>query len=139
MILKVERNIQNARDLISREHFEIKKTKNQIQTNFYNGMQSDLTSFCCSCLVYQTTVARICFFCTDMKYDKAFKTVAADMIGPILHTSEKSYRYILTYVNYFARTLKLNLSMSILTETITDVLINMYRLGSCITLGHNWY
>ena len=79
----------------------MKKTEDQIQTNFFwPGLHEDVTSFCQSCDVCQKTVARGSVPRAplgDMPLiDQPFKRMTVDLVGPIASASNKGHRCILT-------------------------------------------
>ena len=124
-----------AHDSLFQEHLGVKKTEDRIQTNFFRpGLHEDVTSFCRSCDVCQKTVARGSkprAPLGDMPLiDQPFKRVAIDLVGPIAPASDKGHRYILTLVDYATRYPDAVPLKNIDTETVAEVLLDMYsRVG----------
>ena len=116
-------------------HLGVKKTKDQIQTNFYwPGMHRDVTSFCRSCDVCQKTVARGSVPRAPLGemslIDLPFKRVAIDLVGPITPASDKGHRYILTLVDYSTQYLEAVPLKNIDTESVAEALLDVYsRVG----------
>ena len=109
----------------------MKKTEDQIQTNFFcSGLHEDITSFCRSCDVCQKTVARGSVPRAplgDMPLiDQPFKRVTIDVVGPIAPASDKEHRYILTLVDYATRYPEAGPLENINTETVAKALLDMY-------------
>ena len=62
--------------------------------------------------------------------DMSFRRVALDPVGPISPPSQNGHRYILTLVDYVTRYPKAVPLKNIETETVVEVLLDMYsRLG----------
>ena len=124
-----------AHDSLFGAHLGVKKTKDQIQTNFlWPGLHEDVTSFCRSCDVCQKTVARSTVPrapSRDMPLiDQPFRRVAIDLVGPIAPASDKGHRYILTLVDYATRYPEVVPLKNIDTETVAEALLDMYsRVG----------
>ena len=124
-----------AHDSLFQEHLGVKKTEDRIQTNFFRpGLHEDVTSFCRSCDVCQKTVARGSeprAPLGDMPLiDQPFKRVAIYLVGPIAPASDKGHRYILTLVDYATRYPDAVPLKNIDTETVAEVLLDMYsRVG----------
>ena len=137
MVLKTLRKkvLEVSHNAIFGGHLGIKKTKGCIQTNFYwPVMQGDITSFCRSCDVCQKTTAKGSVPRVplgDMPLiDMPFRRVAVDLVGPVSPPSEKGHQYILTLVDYVTRYPEAVPLKNIETETVAEVLLDMYsRLG----------
>ena len=116
-------------------HLGMKKTEDQIQTNFFKpGLHEDVTTFCRSGDACQKTAARGSVPRAplgDMPLiDQLFKRVAIDLVGPIAPASGKGHRYILTLMDYAARYPEAVPLKNIDTETAAEALLDMYsRVG----------
>ena len=124
-----------AHDSVFGGHLGVKKTEDQIQTNFYwPGMHRDVTSFCRSCDVCQKTVARGTVPRAPLGemplIDLPFKRVAINLVGPITPASDKGHRYILTLVDYATRYPEAVPLKNIDTESVAEALLDVYsRVG----------
>ena len=102
---KLRRKVMEiAHDSIFGGHMGVKKTEDRILSKFYwPGMHQDVaSSYCRSCDVCQKTVSkdgvsRVPLGKTSL-IDMPFKRVAIDLIGPIIPSSDKGHRYILTFI-----------------------------------------
>ena len=126
-----ERVMGVAYDTLFGGHLGVKKTEDQIQTNFFwPGLHEDVTSFCRSCDVCQKTVARGSVPRAplgDMPLiDQPFKRVAINLLGPIAPASDKGHRYILTLVDYATRYPEAVPLNNIDRETVAEALLDMY-------------
>ena len=124
-----------AHDSIFGGHMGVKKTEDCILSNFYwPGMHQDVASYCRSCDVCQKTVSkgsvsRVPLGKTPL-IDMPFKRVAIDLIGPIIPSSDKGHRYILTLVDYATRYPEAVPLKNIDTETVAEALLDLYsRVG----------
>ena len=120
-----------ARNSLFGGHLGVKKTEDQIQTNFFwPGLHEDVTSFCQSCDVCQKTVARGSVPWAplgDMPLiDQPFKRVAIDLVRPVAPASDKGHRYILTLVDYATRYPEAVPLKNIDTETLAEALLDMH-------------
>ena len=94
-----------AHDTMLAGHMGVKKTEDQILTNFYwSGFHQDVTKFCRSCNVCQRmtskgSVAKVPLGKMPLM-GLPFKRVAVDLIGPIMPASDKGHRYVLTLIDY---------------------------------------
>ena len=124
-----------AHDSIIGGHLQVKKTKGKIQTNFYwPKILNDVSGFCQSCDVWQNTVDKRTVGRAPLGkmplIETPFKQVAVNLVGPITPASEKGHRCILTLVDYATRYSEAVPLKNINTETVTEVLLDMYsRLG----------
>ena len=130
-----ERVMRVAHDSLFGGHLGVKKTEDQIQTNFFwPGLHEDVTSSCRSCDVCQMTVARgsepRAPLGDMLLIDQPSKRVAIDLVGPIAPASDNGHRYILTVVEYATRYSEAVPLKNIDTETVAETLLDMYsRVG----------
>ena len=97
-------------------------------------MLNEVNGFCRSCDVYQKTVYKGTVARAPLGemplIDTPFKRVAVDLVGAITPASERRHRYILILVDYATRYPEAVPLKNIDTETVAEVLLNMYsRLG----------
>ena len=97
-----------AHDSILAGHLATKKTSEKILTNFYwPNLWGDVARFCQSCDICQRSApkGRTSKVPLDQMpiIDQPFSRVAVDVIGPILPSSERGYRYVLTLVDFSTR------------------------------------
>ena len=116
-------------------HLGIKKTTDKIESAFYwPDIQGDVTRFCKSCDVCQKTVNKGSVPKVPLQkmplFDKPFKRVAIDLVGPISPPSEEGHRYILTLVDFATRYPEAVPLKTIDTETVAEAIVNIFsRLG----------
>ena len=89
-------------------HMGVKKTKDKILSAFYwPYIQGDVSRHCRSCDVCQKTVNKGFEPKVPLQkiplFDKPFKRVAIDLVGPFCPPSEQGHRYILTLVDFATR------------------------------------
>ena len=124
-----------AHDTITGGHLGIKKTREEIMSNFYwPGMYEDVARYCRSCDICQKTLSKGTAQKAPMEnipvVDVPFKRVAVDLIGPIDTASEAGHRYILTLVDYATRYPEAVPLKRIDTETVAEALVDICsRLG----------
>ena len=109
----------------------VKKTEDQILTNFYwPGIHQEVVSFCRSWDICQRTVSKgslVKVLLQKMQLmDLPFKHAAVDLIGLIMSASDKGHRYVLTLVDYamcYSEAVPLK---NINTETVAEALLDLY-------------
>ncbi|KAL3847604.1 hypothetical protein ACJMK2_018507 [Sinanodonta woodiana] len=112
-----------------------KKTTDRVLREFYwPGVNGDIDRFCRYCDVYQKTVSkgrntRVSVGKMSL-INTPFKRVAVDIVGPILHITDRKNRYILTLVDYATRYPEAIALPSIETERVAEALVDMFsRVG----------
>ena len=97
-----------AHDSTFAGHMGADNTRKKImETFFWPGIMGDVVRYCRSCVECQRTVPRGLIRKAPLErfplIDIPFHRVAVDIIGPILPSSEKGNRYILTCVDFATR------------------------------------
>lgn len=138
--LLVPQNLRNdvlniAHDGIMFGHFNIRKTTNNVLSDFYwPSLGKDVRIYCRSCDVCQKTIpkGRISKLPLGKMplIDTPFSRVAIDLIGPIHPPTEEGHRFILTVIDYATRYPEAIALKRIDTETIPESLVDIYsRVG----------
>ena len=120
-----------ANDSLFGGHVRVKKMRDVIQTNFFwSGLREGVTNFCQSCDIGKKIVSRGLVPRAplgDMPLiNQLFKRVAIDLVRPNTTASDKRHIYILTLVDYATRYLEAVPLKNIDTETVAEVLLDMY-------------
>lgn len=124
-----------AHDIPMSGHLGITKTKQRVWNDFvWPGICNDVKRYCSSC--------DICQRCTPKGstpkvplgkmpiIDTPFDRVAIDIIGPIIPSSERGHRYILTMVDYATRYVEAKPLKTAKSEEVAEALWEMWsRLG----------
>ena len=124
-----------AHDSILAGHLAAKKTSEKILTNFYwPNLWGDVARFCQSCDTCQRSApkGRTSKVPLDQMpiIDQPFSWVAVDLIGPILPSSERGYRYVLAIVDFSTRYPEAVPLKSVSTEAVAEALVEIFsRVG----------
>ncbi|GFO29991.1 hypothetical protein PoB_005649600 [Plakobranchus ocellatus] len=124
-----------AHDSITGAHLGIRRTKDEVLSNFYwPGVDGDVTRYCRSCDVCQRAVKKVTVSRVPLEkvplIDTPLKRVAIDLVGPINPPSEAGHRFILALVDYATRFAEAVSLRKIYTESVAEALVDIYsRLG----------
>ena len=116
-------------------HLGIKKSSDQILTNFYwPDIFGDIRRFCQSCDICQRTVNKGSVRKAPVQsvpwVHIPFDKVTIDLIGPLYPVTNRGKRYILTVVDYATRYSEAFPLEKIDTESIAEALMGIFnRVG----------
>lgn len=124
-----------AHDTPMSGHLGVTKTRQKIWSDFvWPGICGDIRRYCASCDVCQRTSPR--GKVRKLPLGKMpiihtpFDRVAVDIIGPIIPSSERGHRYIITMVDYATRYVEAKPLKSIKAEDVAEALWEIWtRLG----------
>lgn len=124
-----------AHESILAGHLATKKTFDRIVMEFHwPGIYADVKRFVQSCDNCQRSAPKgrtSKVPVTEVPLiQEPFKRIAVDIIGPILPSSERKYKYILTVVDYCTRYPEAVALKNIDTETVAEALVDIFsRIG----------
>ena len=124
-----------AHDVPMSGHLGVTKTKQRIWNDFvWPGICGDVRRYCASCDKCQRASPRGSTQRVPLGkmpiIDTPFDRVAVDLIGPIVPSSERGHKYIITIVDYATRYVEAKPLRSATSEEVAEALLEMWsRLG----------
>ncbi|GFO19246.1 gypsy retrotransposon integrase-like protein 1 [Plakobranchus ocellatus] len=127
--------MQAAHDSIVGGHLAAKKTTDKILSEFFwPNIWEDVKRYCQSCDQCQRSSpkgqkAKVPLSAVSL-IDEPFSRVAVDLVGPIIPSSERGFKYILVLVDYCTRYPEAVPLKSITTEAVAEALVDIFsRVG----------
>ena len=129
------RVMKAAHDSIVGSHLAAKKTTDKILSEFFwPNIWDEVKRFCQSCDQSQRSApkgqtSKVPLSSVPL-IDEPFSRVAVDLIGPIIPSSERGYKYILVLVDYCTRYPEAVPLKTITTEAVAEAMVDIFsRVG----------